>query len=84
MAVVADQIEYWPNSDTEVTFGALQFAVGLFAGPLLVRGLAARVSVLSLAHLAGARSDALPAAPYLAVPATRRDAWRARVEGSCE
>ncbi|MGK2966613.1 MAG: hypothetical protein ACSLFM_13565, partial [Tepidiformaceae bacterium] len=44
--VVADQIEYWPNSDTEVTFGALQFAVGLFAGPLLVRGLAARVSVL--------------------------------------
>jgi len=41
---------------------------------------AARVSVLSLPHLAGARPDALPAAPYLAAPAERRDAWRARVE----
>ncbi len=39
----------------------------------------ARVSVLSLPNLAGARSDALPAAPYLAVPAERREAWRARV-----
>ncbi|HET7737614.1 MAG TPA: DUF6518 family protein [Tepidiformaceae bacterium] len=44
--VIADRLEYWPNSDTEVTFGALQFAAGLFAGPLLVRGLAARISVL--------------------------------------
>jgi len=41
---------------------------------------AVRVSVLSLPHLAGARPEALPAAPYLAVPAERREAWRARVE----
>ena len=42
-------------------------------------GASARVSVLSLPHLASARPDALPAPPYLAVPGDRRDAWRARV-----
>ena len=40
---------------------------------------AARVSVLSLPHLAGARPDALPLPPYLTVPGDRQDAWRARV-----
>lgn len=39
----------------------------------------ARVSVLSLPHLAAARADALPPPPYLAAPADRRDAWQARV-----
>lgn len=40
---------------------------------------AARVSVLSLPRLAGARREALPQPPYLAAPADRRDAWRARI-----
>jgi hypothetical protein len=39
----------------------------------------ARVSALSLAHIAGAELDALPVPPYLAAPDDRRERWRALV-----
>jgi len=40
----------------------------------------ARASMLSLPHHEHAELGALPVPPYLAVPADRRDRWRARVE----
>jgi hypothetical protein len=39
----------------------------------------ARASLLSLPHLAHAELGTLPQPPYLAAPADRRDAWRARL-----
>lgn len=70
---------YWkPLAPLMATLAGLD-AVTTDPAALPVDPAAARVSVLSLPHLAEARPDALPPPPYLAAPAGRGDAWRARV-----